>query len=66
MSQGKNIEKAVVTAYKKIETSVVDAYKKVEKSATGAYGKIEDRFVDKFFRKDGETVEEAKNRLNRE
>lgn len=31
----------------------------------GAYKKVEDKFVDSFLTKDGETVEEAKERLNK-
>ena len=38
-------------------------YKKVEESVVGGYTKIEDAFVEKFLAKDGETVEEAKERL---
>lgn len=30
----------------------------------GGYTGIEDRFVDQFLRRDGETVEDAKRRLN--
>lgn len=30
------------------------------------YKKIEDKFVDKFLRKDDETIEEAKERLKKE
>lgn len=59
----KHIEDGVVGAYQKIEHGVVNAYQKVEDGAVGAYQKVEDHFVDKFLRKDGETVEEAKARL---
>ena len=52
-----------VTAYKAVETGVVDAYQAMEKGAVDAYHKVEDAMVDKLFRKDGETVEEAKERL---
>jgi hypothetical protein len=37
----------------------------VEKSAVDAYHKVEDTMVDKLFRKDGETVEQAKDRLRK-
>lgn len=59
----KHIEDGVVGAYQKIEHGVVNAYQKVEDGAVGAYQKVEDHFVDKFLRKDGETVEDAKARL---
>jgi len=54
-----------VAAYKAIEDGVVGAYKAVEKGAVDAYRKVEDVMVDKLFRKEGETVEEAKDRLRK-
>ena len=55
----------IVAVYKAIEDGVVGAYKAVEKGAVGTYRKVEDTMVDKLFRKEGETVEEAKERLRR-
>lgn len=52
-----------VTVYKAVEEGVVGAYKAVEKGAVDAYHKVEDKMVDKLFRKEGETVEQAKDRL---
>lgn len=57
------IAKAVTGGYKKIEKGVVDGYKKIEQGVVGGYTKIEDRFVDAYLTKDGETIEEAKERL---
>ena len=57
------IAKAVTGGYKKIEKGVVDGYKKIEQGVVGSYTKIEDKFVDDYLTKDGETVEEAKERL---
>lgn len=57
------IADTVVDGYKKIENAVVDGYKKVENTAKNGYTKIEDKFVDMYLTKDGETVEEAKERL---
>ena len=54
-----------VAAYKAIEDGVVGAYKAVEKGAVDAYRKVEDVMVDKLFRKDGETVDQAKERLRK-
>ena len=54
-----------VAAYKAIEDGVVGAYKTVEKGAVDAYHKGEETMVDKLFRKDGETVEQAKDRLRK-
>ena len=54
-----------VAVYKAVETGVVGAYKAVEKGAVDAYRKVEDTMVDKLFRREGETVEEAKERLSK-
>lgn len=59
------IAEKVVDGYKKVEKGVVDGYKSVENAVVGAYGKLEDKFVDKYLTKDGETVEEAKERLKK-
>ena len=50
----------------KIEKVVVDSYKKVEDSVVGGYKKIEDKFVDTFLKKEGETTEQAKERVKEE
>ncbi len=60
------IAKKVVEGYKAVENTVTDSYKKVENVFTGGYKKIEDKFVNKFLRKDGETTEEAKIRIEHE
>ena len=44
---------------------VTDGYYKMENFFVDTYGKIEDKCVEWFFAKDGETVEEAKDRLNK-
>lgn len=62
----KKIENTVVSGYEKIENTVVGGYKKVEDTVVGGYKRIEDKFVDTFLKKDGETTEEAKNRLQQE
>ena len=59
----KKVEETVVGGYQKIEDTVVNGYKKIEESVVGGYQKIEDGFVDRFLKKDGETVEEAKERM---
>ena len=56
----------LVDANKKIENVVVDSYKKVEESVVGGYKKIEDKFIDTFLRKEGETIEAAKERIMEE
>ena len=59
----KKIEKAVVGTYEKIEDTVVGAYEAVEDAVVGAYKKVEDRFVETFLAEDGESAEQAKQRL---
>ena len=49
---------------KKIEKGVVDGYKKIEKGAVEGFEKVSDKFVEKLFTREGETVEEAKKRLS--
>lgn len=58
------IEDAVVGGYKKIEEGVVDGYKKIEDGVVSGYRKIEDKFIDTFLAEEGETTEEARERLN--
>lgn len=60
------MEKRVVGAYKTIECSVVGAYKAVEQGAVDAYQKVENTMVDKLFRREGETLEQTKQRLRGE
>lgn len=48
---------------KKIEDKVVQTYKKIEDGVVGTYKSIEDKFVDKFMRRNHETIEEAKERM---
>ena len=57
------IAEIVTGGYKKIEKGVVNGYKKIEQGVVGSYSKIEDKFVEAYLTKDGETVEEAKERL---
>lgn len=57
------IAKEVVGCYKKIEEGVVGGYKKIEEGAVGEFNKIADKFVDNFLTKEGESVEDARNRL---
>ena len=40
--------------------------KKIEEAVVGGYKKIEDKFVESFLAKEGETVEEAKERMKEE
>ena len=53
----------IVTANEKIAEKVVAAYEKVKDTVVAGYTKIEDAFVDRYLTRDGETVQEAKERL---
>ena len=59
------IEDGVVGAYEKIEDAVVSGYKKVERGAVSGFGKLTDKLVEKIFSREGETVEETKERLRK-
>ena len=61
----KAIEAGVVSGYRKIEDSVVSGYKKIEDGVVSGYKKIEDKFVQKFLAREGETAEEARERLGK-
>lgn len=56
----------IVNANKRIENVVVGGYTKIEDAAVKTYKKVEDKFVDTFLKKDGETIEEAKIRIEKE
>ena len=58
-----NIADKVVGAYQTTEDGVTGTYNKIENGVTGTYTKIEDAFVDCFLTRKGESVEEAKERL---
>lgn len=60
------IAEAVVGSYKKIEDGVVGGYKKIEDGVVSGFGRITDKFVGEFLTREGETVEEAKERLAKE
>ena len=57
------IAEAVTGGFQKIEDGVVDGYKKIESTVVGAYQSIEDKFVARYLLHEGETVEQAKERL---
>ena len=58
------VGQAVTEGYKKIEEGVVGGYKKIETGVVEGFQKVSDKFVEKLFTRDGETVEEAKQRLS--
>ena len=62
----KKVEDSVVGTYQKIEDGVVGGYQKIEDGAVSGFRKICDFFIKKLFSREGETVEETRNRLSRE
>lgn len=57
------IAETVVEGYQKIEDGVVGGYKKIEEGVVGGFNRMTDRFVDSFLTKEGETVEQARERI---
>ena len=66
MSKIQKATEKVVEGYEKIEEAVVGGYKKVEDTVVGSFTKVADQFVDRFLTRDGESVEEARERLAHE
>lgn len=52
-----------VEANEKIAQTVVKGYKKIENGVVDGFSKVSDKCVQTLFAKEGETVEEAKERL---
>ncbi len=57
------ISEAVVVGYKKIENGTVNGYKKIENGVINGFNSVCDKFIEVLFSKEGESVEETKNRL---
>ena len=57
------ISKKVTDGYKKIENGVVGGYKKIETGVVDGFERVSDKCVEVLFAKEGESVEEAKERL---
>lgn len=58
------VTEGIVSGYMKIEEGVVSSYKRIETGVVSGFGKVVDKCVEVLFAKKGESVEEAKNRLN--
>lgn len=59
----KKLPKKLLPLIKALKKTVVGAYKSTETGAVNGFNKVSDKFIEKFFTKDGESVEEAKKRL---
>ena len=55
-----------MSTFEKIENAVVEGYKKIEDGVVAKFEDISDDFIEKHLMKDGETLEEAKERLAKE
>jgi hypothetical protein len=55
----------IANMVEKMGETVTDGYKKIENGAVEGFGKVVDKCVEVLFAKDGESVEDAKKRLNR-
>ena len=60
------IAQKVTAGYRKMEHGVVGGYQAVEQAAVQGFGKLTDAFVEEFLTRDGESVQEAKQRLSQE
>ena len=58
------IAESVVKGYQKIEDGVVTGYKTIENGAVEGFEKVVDKCVKVLFARDGESVEDARKRLN--
>lgn len=59
------IAQGVAAGYKKIENGVVSGYKKIEDGVVAGFGRVTDKCVEVLFAREGESVEDAKKRLQR-
>lgn len=56
----------LVKANEKIAEKVTATFGAIQDTVVGGYTKMEDAFVERYLTRDGETVEEAKERLKQE
>ena len=52
-----------IEANEKIAEKVVEGYKKIEQGTVDGFNKVSDKIIEKIFSKDGESIEETKERL---
>ncbi len=54
----------LIEANKKIENTITRGFGKIEDTVINGYTKIEDAFVERYLIREGESLEDAKQRLN--
>jgi hypothetical protein len=59
-------KRKIVKTSENIANAVTGGYKKIENGVVNCYRKVEDRFIEAYLLKDGETVEQARERLKKE
>lgn len=62
----KKLADNLTSGFEKMSKSVTGGFEKISDSVTKGYTSIEDAFVDRYLTRDGETVQEAKERLKRQ
>ena len=60
------IAEDVTTGFQKIQDGVVNGDKKIENGVVEGFTKIEDSFISRYLLREGESLDEAKERLKRE
>ena len=60
------IAENVTTGFQKVQDGVVNGYKKIENEVVDGFSKIEDSFISRYLLREGESLDEAKERLKRE
>lgn len=60
------IGESVTEGYRKIEEGVVSGYKKIEDGVVGGFNAVNDKMIEKLFAKEGESVQDAKDRMSGE
>lgn len=63
-SKMEKIENVVKTGYLFIENGAVKGYKSIEKAFVNGFTEMNDAIIRKVFGREGETIEDTKNRLN--
>ena len=49
-----------------MKSKIVEANEKIQNGAVNGFSKIEDSFISRYLLREGESIEEAKERLKRE
>ena len=64
ISKMEKIENGVKSGYHFIENGAVKGYKSIEKAFVNGFTEVNDAIIRKVFGREGETIDDTKNRLN--